>query len=80
MANVNDRYSSGRVTPEQRNKFDPLTVDGAWATPWSGSVDSVENAHDLQAAPTHLLEGGLDDNAEHLSAAPVADRQADAPA
>lgn len=61
------------VTPEQRGHFQPQTQDGSWAAPWS-PPDTVENAHDQQAAPTHVYEAPLNNNAHPLSPAPVADR------
>lgn len=72
-------YGSGRVTPVQRGHFDPMTRDGAWAAPYAdpGPPESVENAHDQQNAPTHLLDGAVNSNrTSGVGSVPVADRAA----
>lgn len=75
---TNADYSDSTITPAQRGHFMPMTRDGAWASPWTGSVDAVENAHDQQAADTHAYEAPLDNDATPLKPAPVADRADDA--
>lgn len=70
-------YGSGKVTPVQRGKFDPMTTDGNYAAPWAAGIESVENAHDQQNAPTHALDGAVNSNATNrLTPAPVTDRAA----
>lgn len=67
------KYGSGVVTPEQRGSFGPQTKDGTALSAWS-PPETVENAHDQQAAPDSLYTAPLNRNGTGLPAAPVADR------
>lgn len=74
MANVNDPYSQDVVTPAQRGRQIIGGRDGNAFDAWE-QVPEVQNAHDQQAAPTHLWSGPLDNNTTNrLAPAPVSDR------
>lgn len=77
MANVNDPYSQNTITPAQRGKQILGPNDGnafdVFAPP-----ETVECAHDQQAAPDSLYSAPLDNDATNrLSAPPTVDRQED---
>ncbi len=71
-ANVNDPYSENVVTEAQRGRQLIGGANGNAFDAWT-AVPDVANAHDQQAAPTHLFEAALDNDATHLAPAPVAD-------
>lgn len=74
LANINARYSSGKVTSEQRGEFVLSSPDGSYVDGYT-PVETVENAHDQQAAPTNLYTAPLDNNiTTGVGTAPTADR------
>lgn len=74
--NVNSPYSQDTITPSQRGEQLLAGHDGSYIDGWA-TVESVENAHDQQNAPTSLYAAPLDNNTTNApAAAPVADRAA----
>ena len=72
----NSGYSQDVVTPAQRGRQIIGGRDGNAFDAWE-TVEQVQNAHDQQAAPTHVYDAPLVDNATHLTPAPVSDHDGD---
>lgn len=77
LANVNAKYSSGKVSPAQRGEMLIAGNDGNCVDSFDWQ-ENVENAHVQQGAPTVAYDAPTDWNATNgPSAAPVIDYQDD---